>query len=391
MKRFLIVLTVVCLGLAGTRATATEPVARGEAMGSAYSTLTGGVEGLWFNPAMFGTPILGSVGLGLVMQGGNNALKLSEFQAILQDDAAAKRKAVQKIWDAGKWEARIEAAGGAGVSIMGFAIGITPRMLVEALDVSPELAQNALTPENPAWLAPNVAHSIRGDVRTAVYNEISVGYGHDLGGLIPGISLSAGGAFKYIQGSDYKHYRANYEIPALLTGIPLANALKEEASKGTGYGVDLGVQAGILGILKAAVVVKNIGASIKWDGTVAENTFNGTGFTSRSTTGTGNITQKLPTEVMLGVSGSIPVVGTSAAAALDTRTNPTETRLRLGLEQSLGLLAFRLGYVTAAGPETGMVTFGLGVGALVASLDLGAGVGAGGKGGMISASAKVSF
>jgi hypothetical protein len=391
MKRVLLVLAVVGSGLAGAAAPAAEPVARGAAMGGAYPTLAGGVEGLWYNPAMLGSPILGSVGLGLTLQGGNNALTISEFQGILNDDASAKADAVQKIRDAGKWEARIEMAGGAGFTLMGFAIGITPRILVEALNVSPELAQNWLTPGNLAWLAPNVSHHITGEVKRSVYNEISVGYAHDLGGLIPGISLAAGGALKYLQGTDYERFWTNWDIPVLFTGLPLVAGVHERASKGTGYGADLGLQAGVLGILKAAVVVKNIGTSIKWDGTVesADSALSGTN--TRSTTGKGNITQKVPTQVQVGASGSIPVVGTSLAAALDVRTNPTETRLRLGAEQSLGLLAFRLGYVTASGPETGMVTFGLGVGALVASLDLSAGIAAGGKGGMASASAKVSF
>ena len=68
------------------------------------------------------------------------------------------------------------------------------------------------------------------------------------------------------------------------------------------------------------------------------------------------------------------------------------SRVRLGLEQKLfAVFALRAGYETKAGASPAMVTAGVGLGALVASFDLGAGFALDGNGGMLAASGHFGF
>ncbi|MEK7477490.1 MAG: hypothetical protein AAB152_17855 [Candidatus Coatesbacteria bacterium] len=390
MKRALLATLVLCMLVAESRVLAAEPIARGAAIGSAYGTLAGGAEGLWWNPAVLGSPILGSAALGLTLQGGNNALTLNQLRGIVQDDATAKAEAVTAIEKKGRWDTRVEAVGGAAVSVMGFSVGVAPRIIVEALNVSPLLAKVALL--GNVTLQPNSHYDVTGENLRAVYNEIAIGYAHDLPIPVPGLSLSGGLAIKYYQGSDFERWKTDQHIDTGATASgSIASSTHETATQGTGYGVDLGLRGTVAGIVKCAIVVKNIGGAITWTGKTESSNLNAAKTAFVTTTTLGDIKEKLPTQVTVGASASIPVVGTAVAAALDVRTNPSETRAKVGLEQSIAILALRVGYVTAAGPEPGMLTFGVGLGALVARLDVAAGVSAGNKGGMLGASGTVSF
>jgi len=82
--------------------------------------------------------------------------------------------------------------------------------------------------------------------------------------------------------------------------------------------------------------------------------------------------------------------GTSKGTTGDAiTTSAAETKLRIGVEQSvLGILNFRAGYVTGG---KGQVTLGAGLGALVARLDVGVGIGLDGKSGSAGLSGSVSF
>jgi len=389
MKRLYFGLLVCIMAVAGSQALAVEPGARAGGMAGAYSTVAGGSEGIWWNDAVLGTPILGSAALGVALDGGNNALTLSQLSGIATDDAQKKAEAADAIGNQ-DWNARIEVGAGAAFSILGFAVGVTPHVLVEANDVSPLLMRQALT--GTAALTPFTHYDITGEFVTSGYTEYALGYAHEIPIPVPGFSLSGGLALKYLQGFNYERYQTEMHFDTGSLTAPLANSAHEKSTKGTGYGVDLGVRATVLGVVKAAVIVKNLGAKLTWDGTTESSAGYDAATGSFGTTiSSGDIEEKLPTRVVVGASASIPVVGTTVAAAMDTRTTPAETRGRFGLEQSLGILGIRFGYVTAAGPTPGMITFGVGVGALVARLDVSAGICSGNKGGMLGASANVSF
>jgi hypothetical protein len=146
-------------------------------------------------------------------------------------------------------------------------------------------------------------------------------------------------------------------------------------------------------VVDGSVVVKNLGGKLKWKGDQETGSFNQSTLAFDKKTEPGKeYEMELPTVVMAGVGAHIPVVGTAASVEMETNATDSETRIHIGAEQSmLGILSLRAGYQTKSGGLPPMVTFGAGVGVLVARLDVGGALASGGKGGMASVSGLVSF
>jgi len=384
-------LLTVCVMVAGVApALALSPEARGTAMGGTLSPFASGAEGLWWNDGALGKPLLLSAVLGGGLEGGNNALTLSQIMGVVQQTQSGKDDAVKAIRTEGKWDARIEGVGVGGVTIWGIGVGVFPHVLLSAKDVSPDAAEYALEGTIP-YVAVRT-YVIKGEYTRAAYNEAVIGYAHDLPTFIPGISLSAGAGLKYFMGTDYDFVKTDQSFT---TGpaIPSSNSEHTNASKGTGMGFDLGVQGSIMSVVKAGISVRNLGAKITWKGASRQTGyFDSSNLTFVSTTSTKDVAETLPTTILIGAGGSIPVVGTSAGVSLESDTTNKENKLHLGLEQSFaGVFALRAGYLTGAGPAPAQVTFGLGLGAIVAHLDVGAGLALNGKGGSAAISANVNI
>jgi hypothetical protein len=360
-------------------------------MAGTLAPFASGAEGLWWNDGVLGKPLLLSGLLGVGMEGGNNALSLSRIMGIVRNDAGAKTDAIADIRKEGKWDARIEGGGAAGVTIKGFGLGVFPHVYIEAKDVSPDAAEFALS--DSVTLVPGHHYQLKGEYARAVFTEVAAGYAHDLPTFIPGVALSGGGALKYFKGSDYDQVKTNQDFYTGPSSAQSSDSTHITASSGSGYGVDLGVDASFLGIAKASLSLRNLGAKITWDkAAVQSGYFDLATLAFQSTTKLQDAEQKLPATLLLGGGVSIPVVGTSAGVLLESDFTNKETRLHLGAEQSIGgIIAFRAGYVTGAGPAPAQVTFGLGLGAVIAHVDLGAGMALNGKGGSASISANVNI
>lgn len=392
MKRCVSLATVMLVLILGPSAGAFSPEARGTGLGGAYPQFAGGAEGLYWNPGVLGQPLLASAVVGAGFEGGNNALGFERIYGIIRDQDAAKTKAVKDIRTAGVWKARIESAGLAAASVWGIGVAVVPHTLIVADKVTPDAAEYALTGAIPFETGRH--YVIAGEYVHAVYTEIAVGYAHELPTFIPAISLSAGAALKYFTGTDYTLIKVNQDFTTGPGPLPASDSEHTTASAGTGVGVDLGLYASLLGTIKVGVAARNLGAGITWDKPVRQ-----VGYFDRSTMtftyttpATDSIKQTLASSVLAGVGGSIPLIGTSVGASVDMDTTNKETRFHLGAEQSIvGILAFRAGYVTAAGAAPAQVTAGFGVGAVIVHADLAAGYALDGKGGSASASVNVNF
>lgn len=373
-------------------ADAFSPEARGTGMGGAYPQFAGGAEGLYWNPGVLGQPLLASGVVGAGFEGGNNALGIERIYGLVRNQDAAKVKAVKDIRKEGVWKARIDSAGLAAASVWGIGVAIVPHTLIAADKVTPDAAEYALTGSIP--FEPNRHYQIGGEYTHAVYTEIAVGYAHELPTFIPSITLSAGGALKYFTGTDYTLIKVNQDFTTGPGPVPASDSEHTTAAKGTGMGVDLGLYASVLGVLKVGVAARNIGAAITWDKPVRQVGYfdRSTMAFTYSTPAIDEIKQTLASSVLAGVGGSIPLIGTSVGASVEADTTNKETRMHLGAEQSIvGILAFRAGYVTAAGAAPAQVTAGFGVGALIVHADLAAGYALDGKGGSAAASVNVNF
>lgn len=394
MNRLRSLLTVCVMVACTDPALALSPEARGTAMGGAMTPFASGAEGLWWNDGVLGKPLLLSGLAGFGLEGGNNALNLQQIIALAEQTPKGKADAIQAIKDKGSWDARIETAGIAGATVRGISVGVIPHAYVQAKGVSPDAAELAIDGTIPVPPAPTASqhYAIKGEYTRAVFTDIMAGYAHDLPTFIPGVSLSGGAAVKYIMGSDYDHVKTDQTFDSFAPTIPNSNSEHTNSTSGKGYGLDLGVHASMLSIVKAGLEVRNLGAKITWDTKRQVGYFDQSTLKFISHTGTGDATMTLPTTILLGGGVSLPVVGTSAGLQLESDVTNHENKFHLGVEQSFaGVFAIRAGYVTGAGPTPAQVTFGLGIGAVVAHLDVGAGMALDGKGGSAAISANVNI
>ncbi len=368
-----------------------SPEARGTAMGGSFSQFASGAEGLWWNQAVLNRPSLLSAVLGGGLEGGNNALTINRIVGIVENNATAKSDAVKDIKAKGKWEARIEAGGAAGITVLGVGLGVFPHALVSAEDVSPDAAEYALNGAVP--LVAGRHYLFKGTFTRAVYTDIVAGYSHALPTFIPGVSLDAGGGLKYILGTDYDYVKTVQDFTTGPGPVPSSDSRHVTASQGAGFAADLGLQGSILGAVKASITARNLGAKITWkNAAVQSGYFDQSTLKFVSTTKYQDESQTLPTIISAGAGGTIPIVGTSVGVQGDYDTTHSEFTAHLGVEQSIaGILAFRAGYRTGAGPAPAQVTFGLGVGAIIAHLDLGGGLALNGKGGSAAISANLNI
>ena len=362
-----------------------SPEARSAGMGGAYSALSSGAEGIWWNPATQGMNLV-SVVMGGGLEASNNALGLSRVMGILSDDATEKEKAVADVRKEGKWEGLMEAVGGAGLEVWGFGVGVFPRGVVRADEVSPDAVEYALLGSVPL----KTSYDFSGTYTRSVFTEVSLGYGKQVFEF-PGILISAGAALKYFHGLDYEYLKTDQKF-TVGPYTPVSSTEKRAAKSGKGFGADVGLHAEAAGIAKASVVLKNIASKIKWDADVEKGGFDTSTLAFSATSGVDEVSQDVPTVLLLGLGGTVPVVGTSLVGEIEVDTTNSDTRLRAGLEQKiLGIIMPRIGIATGAAGADPMITLGLGVGALLARVDLAAGIGLDGKGGALGASGCVAF
>jgi hypothetical protein len=417
-----------CIGfllVAGSGALAVSPEARGTAMGGAYSPFAQGPQGMWWNPAALpdteGLGLLkGGIMVGGGLDAGNNVLKMAEIpgtvQGVLADDQDKIDKLVGKIRanPDGVWNAAIDGVGGAAACVRGFGLSFFPQVKLSADNVTPDLVKYALEYTKisngtiPLPLNATTSHyDLGGDIEQAVYYEIGLGYGMELPKWVPGIGLSAGADVKYYLGTSYMksggHQVIDYNGGG--AGIPTysGDSTRMESKKGNGLGFDLGVHASLAGMAKGSIVLKNIGSQIKWTGVTGDRrTMAMNPTTHNLDTGTsfpvvGEVTQKMPMVLLLGVGGTIPMVGTSAVIEMETNATKDEIRpnekakMRFGLEQKIVVLAIRAGYVTKTGASPAAVSLGLGLGALGSGIDLACGMATNQKSMQVSLSGGVSF
>jgi hypothetical protein len=185
-----------------------------------------------------------------------------------------------------------------------------------------------------------------------------------------------------------------------------------ESNSGSGLGFDLGIQASLAGMAKGSVVLKNIASQIKWTGvtgerrTMAMNATTGNLQMGTSSPLNEDVTQQMPMVLVIGVGGTVPIVGTSAAIEMETNATKEEIssngttdkirpnekgRVRIGLEQKIAVLAIRAGYVTKTGASPSAISLGLGLGALGSGIDLACGMATNQKSMTVALSGGVSF
>ncbi len=371
---------------------------RGAALGGAYASLAAGAEGMWWNPAVLGDHKMASVSGGAGLEAGNNALGLADINAISQANEGGYDAALKAIRDKGAWEARVQGGGGGAVAVWRVGVSWGPRAFVAAEDVSPDAAEFAL--KGSLAPEPGRTYDIHGTYTRSAWNEYAAGYAHEFLSLIPGVKLNAGAALRLYQGAEFERVKTQQYFTTGSATPPTSNSERSTATSGSGVGADLGVQATLLGgIVKAALVARNMGAKITWDAEKRTGTFNQSTLAYEAPAPVaGEEGQTLPSSYQAAASATIPGVGTSAAIAADLSTGPAKaSRFRVGLEQSiLGVITFRGGYVTAGGANPALVTAGLGLGTpsilpVTVRVDAGIGFALDGKGGAVGVSAFASF
>lgn len=408
MIRILASLIVTC-ALSASSAIAFSPEARGAGQGGAYSAFAEGAEGIWWNPAVLGEQLVVSASLGAGLEAGNNALSLSRIVDLISSPTDAKKRDVVndirklKVEDNELWQAAINAGGLGGVSIKvpgagSFALGITPRVMLKAADVTADTVEFALfyDPSDLSTFPPSAPEIRRyefgGKFTRSAFMEIGLGYAREIPEPVPAISLSAGLNIKYFYGLDYTYAMTDQVFDFGSLVLPTSQSEYLTGGSGKGFGADLGLHAKILGSIKAAIVVRNIGAKIKWDVEGERGTFNQSTLKFESYSFTGTKEQDLPTVVSLAAGGSVPVVGTMAGVQADIGPSDEGTRIGLGLSQKLmGVFSLRLGYAYNSDVSSSMITGGLGLGALAGGFDLAGGFAPDGKSAAFSLSGSVAF
>jgi len=421
MKMLKVLSSIGFLLVAGSGAMAVSPEARGTAMGGAYSPFAQGPQGMWWNPAALpDTAGLGllkaGVMIGVGMDAGNNVLKMAEIpgtvSGVLSGNQADINSLVGKIRANPDhvWNAAIDGVGGAALCVKGIGVSVFPQVKLSADRVTPDLVEYALQYTKVSNGTINLpinllkpSYDFGGTIEQTTYYEIGLGYGMELPKWVPGIALSAGADVKYYLGASYMHSTASQ----LVTLVPPSSTGYNEYSEsnaGSGLGFDLGVHASLAGMAKGSIVLKNIGSQIKWTGVTGDrrSLMNVGGILSPDTARTihttgGEVTQKMPMVLLVGVGGTIPIVGTSAAIELETNATkdtvrPNEkARMRIGLEQTIAVLAIRAGYVTKTGASPSAISLGVGLGALGSGIDLACGMATNQKSMQVSLSGGVSF
>jgi len=398
LKKISLVLAVCA---AVSPALGATPEARGLAMGGAYSPFAKGAEGLWYNPATLGAITLAGVSVGVGADLNNNALTMMELQKLVSGSDADKYKSIDKIAKEGKWNANVDIDAGAGADVMGVGVGISQRAMVTGNDVTADTIEYSTfsTLDRPG-VTRNV-FDLNGTFQASSYREIGVGYGRELPIPVPMAKISAGAVVKIYQGTKYTLMSTTNHVDKLVPANNTGNNVFADGTTGKGVGFDLGAHAEFA-VVDASLSIKNIASVISWDTKVQGGKVDPATLTMSQVNTTETIKQTLPMAIALGVGGHVPVVGTSVGMEIESvgkgtskgdsdsiETSGAETRLRIGAEQSVfGVLNFRAGYVTGG---KGQVTLGLGLGALIARLDVGVGIGLDAKSGSAGLSGSVSF
>jgi hypothetical protein len=396
LKRISLVL-LVCAAV--SPALGITPEARGLAMADAYSPFAKGAEGMWYNPATLGAVTLAGIDAGGAGELTNNALTLNELANFATGTDAKKLEAIDKIAKEGEWNANVKIVAGASADIMGVGLSVSQNALITGMDVSADTVEYSTFSKLRA--GKNI-YDLNGTFQGSAYREIGIGYGMELPIPLPMGKVSAGAVVKILQGTDYTLMSTKNHVDKVNPLNCTGSNLLAEGSSGKGFGVDLGAHAEFA-VVDASLYIKNIASVISWDTDVQAGAVNTTTLLLPTGTTKETIKQTLPMTIGLGVGGHIPVVGTAAGAEIEMvgkgttkgktgdalDTSEAETRLRVGLEQSmLGIVNLRAGYVTGG---KGTVTLGAGLGALVARLDAGVGIGLDGKSGSAGLSGSVSF
>lgn len=390
--------------LAAASSFALDPDAAGLGRGGVDTVFAQGASALWSNPTTTNDGLI-SVGLGVVLDGGNNALTMNRFFGIITGGQSGKDNAIKDVTDyraktGNNWAALITGGAGLAVAVEGIAIGVSPQVRLSADNVTPDALTYALNQSVPLVLGKH--YDIEGTFAEQTYERISLGYGMKIPVPIPLVSFFAGADLAYLNGTDLTYTSMDQQFDVGAPTLPTSYAAYAKSKSGKGFTGDVGISMKALaGLLKAAVVIKDIGAKMVWDGDVQVGTFNQSTLSFNYTDVKQNIDIKLPTTLVASVGGQIPGVGTGLGVQVDVpglngkddlTKEPTNTRLHLGAEQKiLGVLGFRLGYETKADPVPQQVTAGLTVGAILVHLDLGVGFDPSGKGGSVGLSAQAAL
>jgi hypothetical protein len=349
----------------------------------ALAVFTSGAEGISSNPANLGGPSFVSVSAGAGFEGNNNTVIFKYLTGFYQQNGLipgfsmeferTRQEAIvhsgyeRDYYGGGNWDGRMSGAGGVAVSWLGFGISYQSRSDWYVRNAPLELVQSAFGERSV--LKPNTTLSVDGEIRQTDYNEMGVGYGRELLPLVPGLSLSAGGALKYLAGAKYNRFwdTGTYAIGA--SGADYMYANHDGSISGKGFGVDIGVAASVAGIGKAYVSCRNAYSSIAWDGIREVTKFNASTSTFLKAPAGTSFSSELPREIAAGVGAKVPVIGTNAAVGVILPGWDGDTSFRVGVEQWLGPLAIRLGYVPAVGALGSYLTGGIGLGAEKMRLD----------------------
>ena len=341
----------------------------------ALAVFSNGAEGFSSNPANLGVPSFVSISVGAGFEGNNNVVIFKYLTGFYQQSSLmpgfsmeferTKHEAITNCdselkYNGNNWDGRMSGAGGAAVTWQGFGISYQSRSDWYVRNASPEFIRSSFG-EHTA-LKPNTSCAIDGEIRWTDYDEMALGYGRELLPLVPGLSLSAGAALKYIAGVNYNRYwdTGTYAIGA--SGADYKYANHDGSTSGKGFGLDIGVAASILDIAKAYVSCRNAYSSIAWDGLREVTKFNASTSTFLNAPVLTSFNSELPREIAAGIGAKIPLIGTNAAEGEVLPGWEGDASLRIGVEQWLGPLAIRVGYVPDSGVLGDYITGGLGLG-----------------------------
>ncbi len=401
-------LALVCLLISSSSA-AFSPEAKGAGRAGAYSQFASGAEGMWWNPGVLGEQLIASGSLGIGIEAGNNALKLSKIIDLISNPSDAKKHEVvaeiRKLKDEDNelWKARINGGGIGAVAVKipaagSFAVSVIPRMSLAADDVTADAVEFALfyDPNDLSKFPPATPelrpYDFGGKLTRSTFMEIGVGYAREIPEPLPAIGLNAGITLKYLHGVDYNYAMTSQKFNLYDLTPPTSESQYLTSRSGKGFGADLGLKAEIMGMAKAAIVVRNIGAKIKWDAEGERGYFNQSTLDFVSTSYTEEKEQELPTVVSLAAGGALPGVGTSLGIQADIGPSEEGTTVGLGAEQGMmGVMALRAGYSFNSEQSSSLITFGFGMGALAGGFDLAVGMSPDGKSASCAVSGSVSF
>ncbi|MFA5097594.1 MAG: hypothetical protein WC490_03085 [Candidatus Margulisiibacteriota bacterium] len=204
------------------------------------------------------------------------------------------------------------------------------------------------------------ANTLNGTISGLGHSDTALTFGYGVG--IPYLAKAGVGAsVKYIH---------NALAGAAVTASGATTTITNTITQYNGLGFDLGLQ-GTLDLIptapiSVALVYKDFAANLNGTQQISSGTFNtltGAEITPMATVSDGPIAgTSIPTTLVLGASGQIPIVGLKLAVDLDTiggNTPYSVTHIGLEYPVAMGLVNLRLGKIN--GSNVDMFTYGAGI------------------------------